>query len=83
MKNLAGNLDDHACASRRWFSNLLWLAFPAASEHDLAHKAARVLNVSPRQVRNWLRCENDASLRYVTSVVMIAGAEAAFKRLAA
>jgi hypothetical protein len=83
MKNLAGNYDDHASRSRRWFSNLLWQAFPAGSEHDLAHKAAGVLDVSPRQVRNWLRCEHDASLRHVTKVVMIAGAEAALKRFAA
>jgi hypothetical protein len=26
-------------------------------------------------VRNWLRCEHDASLRYVTAVMVIAGAE--------
>lgn len=74
MKNLANN-SDHAVASRRWFSDMLWRAFPAPSEHDLSVTAARALGVSPRQVKNWLREENDASLRYVTAVMMIASAE--------
>jgi hypothetical protein len=77
MKNPA-NSADHATASRRWFAALLWRAFPSRSEGDLAVKAARVLDVSPRQVRNWLRCEHDASLRYVTAVMAIAGAEVVF-----
>lgn len=77
-KNPSGNAD-HAAASRRWFRDLLWKAFsPAQSENEVAEKAARVLDVTPRQVRNWLRCENDASLRYVTAVLMIAGAESIF-----
>lgn len=75
MKNLAGNADDHIKASRKWFSAMLWRAFPSSSEHELCHKAARVLDVSPRQVKNWLRQENDASLRYVTAVALIAGVE--------
>lgn len=81
MKNPAGNSainEDHASASRRWFRNLLWRAFPSPSENDLAQTAARVLDVSPRQVRNWLREDHDASLRYVTAVMMIAGAESVF-----
>lgn len=77
MKNPA-NSTDHATASRRWFAAMLWRAFPSPSEGDLALKAARVLDVSPRQVRNWLRCEHDASLRYVTAVMAIAGAEVVF-----
>lgn len=80
MKNPAGNAVDHAAASRRWFAAMLWRAFPSHSEHDLALKAARVLDVSPRQVRNWLRCEHDASLRYVMAVMAIAGAEVVFDR---
>ena len=80
MKNLAVS-EDHASASRRWFRNMLFRAFPSPSEHDLANKAARVLDVSPRQVKNWLREENDASLRYVTAVMMLAGAEAVFDRI--
>ncbi|MGP3699213.1 hypothetical protein [Rhodobacter sp. NSM] len=79
-KFLAGS-SDHAGASRRWFRNMLWRAFPSASEHELAHKAARVLGVSPRQVKNWLREEHDASLRYVTAVLMIAGGEVVFSRI--
>lgn len=81
VKNLAGNIEDHAKASRRWFAALLWRAFPSPSEHDLALKAARVLDVSPRQVRNWLRCEHDASLRYVSAVMMIAGCEVVFRQI--
>lgn len=75
MKNLTRNSVDHEAASRRWFAALLWRAFPSRSEHDLCSKAAGVLGVSPRQVRNWLRCENDASLKYVTAVTLIAGVE--------
>ena len=80
MKDLAGS-KDHASASRRWFRNLLWRAFPAQSEHELAERASAVLNVSPRQVKNWLREENDASLRYVTAVLVIAGAEVVFSKI--
>lgn len=72
MKNLASYDPEEA---RRWFSDLLWIAFPSPSEHDLSLKAAPVLDVSPRQVRNWLRRENDASLRYVFAVMAIAGVE--------
>jgi hypothetical protein len=72
---------DHAAASRRWFAALLWRAFPAPSERALREKAARALGVSERQVSNWLRCEHDASLRHVTAVILIAGAEAALARL--
>lgn len=78
MKNLAQNAPDHTRASRRWFASMLWRAFPARSERELADKAARVLDVSPRQVINWLRYENDASLRYVTAVMLVAGCEIVF-----
>ncbi|MBZ4690927.1 hypothetical protein C5F48_20300 [Cereibacter changlensis JA139] len=80
MKNPARN-NEHARASRRWFSNMLWRAFPSTSERELSHKAARALDVSPRQVVNWLREEHDASLRYVTAVLAIAGAEVVFKHI--
>lgn len=79
VKNLADTANP--CAARRWFSNMLWRAFPSASENDLAHKAAEVLDVSPRQVKNWLREEHDASLRYVTAVLAIAGAEIIFGKI--
>jgi hypothetical protein len=67
--------------SRRWFCDLLWRAFPSQSENDLANKAAPVLGVSARQVRNWLREENDASLKYVAAVLAVAGAEIVFKQI--
>ncbi|QPM89362.1 hypothetical protein PSAL_005780 [Pseudooceanicola algae] len=79
-KNLSQNASrrdfstgDHQCRSRRWFAALLWLAFPGASERDVARRASGVLEVSERQVINWLRCENDAALRYVTAVMVLAG----------
>lgn len=80
VKNLAGSASNPK-AARRWFRNMLWRAFPSPSENDLAHKAAAVLDVSPRQVKNWLREENDASLRYVTAVLAIAGAEVIFGKI--
>lgn len=72
---------DHEAASRRWFAALLWRAFPSASEREVSHKAARVLDVSPRQVINWLRCEHDAGLSYVMAVMAIAGAEVVFRKI--
>lgn len=72
---------DHRSASRRWFAALLWRAFPAPSEHDLSLKAARVLDVSPRQVRNWLGGHHDAGLSYVLAVMAIAGAEVVFDKI--
>lgn len=80
VKNPAHS-SDHTAASRRWFSALLWRAFPSSSERDLSHKAARVLDVSPRQVVNWLRCEHDAGLSYVMAVMAIAGAEVVFAQM--
>lgn len=61
--------------SRRWFAALLWRAFPGPSEAAVAEKAARVLDVSPRQVRNWLRGEHCAALKYVAAVLAVAGVE--------
>lgn len=81
MKNPA-DFSDHAASSRRWFAALLWRAFPSASENQLAETAARALDVSPRQVKNWLRCEHDASLRYVTAVMLLAGVEGVFDKIA-
>ncbi|MFV0386527.1 hypothetical protein [Paracoccus sp. (in: a-proteobacteria)] len=77
MKNLAHSSDPGL--ARKWFRVLLWRAFPAVSERELSVRAAVVLDVSPRQVINWLREENDASLRYVAAVMAIAGAEIVFK----
>lgn len=85
MKNPAQNADAgtpgaSVAQSRRWFAALLWRAFPSPSERDLAEKAARVLDVSPRQVRNWLRCEHSAAFHYVAAVMVIAGAEIVMSR---
>lgn len=74
-KNPARIAGDHQSKSRKWFVELLWRAFPSVSENELAAKAARSLDCSPRQVRNWLRCEHDASLQYVTAVMLLAGVE--------
>lgn len=78
MNNLSGNDFDSVDASRRAFANMLWRAFPAKSENELAEKAARVLDVSDRQVKNWLRCENSAAIQYFFAVAAIAGAEVVF-----
>ncbi len=69
----------HPKASRRWFAALLWRAFPSRSAGDLAERAAPVLGVSTRQVRNWLDGEHSAALPHVLAVIAIAGAEVVFK----
>lgn len=81
VKNLAENEGDHISASRKAFAALLWRAFPSPSEHELTLKAARVLDVSPRQVKNWLRCENSAAVHHYFAVAAIAGAEVVFHRI--
>ena len=73
MKNLAQS--QGVDGARAWFAALLCRAFPGRSEREVAVKAARVLGVSQRQVQNWLRGENDASLRHVVAVLAVAGAE--------
>ena len=69
----------HAAAAnpRRWFAELLWRAFPSRSERDLAATAAPVLDISERQVRNYLRELHDPSLTITLKVLAIAGAEIA------
>lgn len=79
MKNPAVSSRCQIRSARRAFAALLWRAFPSPSEHDLALKAARVLDVSPRQVRNWLRCEHSAGFHHVAAVMAIAGAEIVFR----
>lgn len=81
MQNPSNSGGDQTFASRRVFRDLLWRAFPSPSEHELSIKAARVLDVSPRQVRNWLRCEHSAAWHYVAAVMAIAGAEVVFQRV--
>lgn len=86
-KNLSRNpaipkgADAHVRASRRWFAGLLWRAFPAPSAAALAERAAGVLGVSERQVRNWLDERNDAGLSHITAVMLIAGCEVVFRQI--
>ena len=74
---------DQAQAARKWFAAMLWRAFPSRSENELAEKASAALGVSPRQVKNWLRHEHCAALKYVVAVIAIAGAEVVFQRMEA
>ncbi|WP_339767172.1 hypothetical protein [uncultured Pseudosulfitobacter sp.] len=83
-KNLSKNVrrgdflgGQHKSLSRKWFAALLWRAFPAASNTEVARLGAPVLGVSERQITNWLNCENDAALSYVTAVMVLAGVECA------
>lgn len=71
-----------AVKRRKWFASLLWRAFPASSEHELAIRAAPVLDVTPRQVQNWLRGDHDAKLGTILAVLTIAGAENIFDIIA-
>ncbi len=81
LKNLAVSAPDPIMAARKAFAALLWRAFPAPSEQDLAARAARALGVSPRQVKNWLRCENSAAVHHYFAVAAIAGAEVVCQRI--
>lgn len=84
LKNLAlstAGAGTRSCKARRWFSDLLWIAFPGPSEAAVARKAAAALGCSDRQAKNWLRCENDAPVRAVLATIAIAGAEVALKKL--
>ena len=62
----------HPDAVRVWFRDLLWVAFPARSERDLAAMAAPVLGVAERSVRNWLGCRNDPVLHHAAAVMVVA-----------
>jgi len=81
MKIPAQSVNGDVYVSRKFFEALLWKAFPSPSAHALAHKAAPVLGVSPRQVMNWLSCEHSAALHYVFAVMAIAGAEIVFQKV--
>ena len=80
MKSLSGP-DLSRDAARARFARWLWRAFPARSADDLARRAAPVLGCTERQVRNWLACENDASLRFVLRVLVVMGGEAVITRI--
>lgn len=71
----ANTTDGNVFSSRKAFASLLWRAFPSPSEHDLARKASRVLDVSERQVKNWLHCDHSAPIQHFFAVAAIAGAE--------
>ena len=73
-KNLSISEYDSA-QTRKWFADLLWETFPGRSENEVADAASRALGRSKRQVRNYLRCEHDASFSTVAKVLVIAGAE--------
>lgn len=79
-KNLAHS-QDYTKEAREWFADLLWIAFPSETERELRFKAARALGCSPRQVANWLRCENDASLTIVAKVMLVSKAEVIFQKI--
>ena len=79
MQFSANSTCDRETAYRMWFRDLLWKAFPSSSENELAYKASRVLDVSERQVRNWLRLEHDPKLKYIMPLLPIAGVEWVFK----
>jgi hypothetical protein len=79
-KDIANSVE-HRAKSRRWFRDLLWYAFPSDSENSLAEKAAPVVGVSERQIRNWLGCHNDAALSHVLAVLAVAGAEVIFTKI--
>ena len=76
MKHPAHSATQQAAANpRRWFRDLLWAAFPARSERDLAAQAAPVLDCSERQIVNYLREMHDPGLTITLKVLAIAGVE--------
>jgi len=81
-KDLAKSNDTQGKA-RKWFGDLLWIAFPSTNELELCQKASRALGVSVRTVKNWLSCQNDAPLSVVTKVMTVAGAEIIFQKIEA
>lgn len=81
VKNPANSSITSLSRPREWWRDLLWAAFPSASAHEVSKKAAPALGVSRRQVLNWLECEHDPKLGHVAKVLLIAGAEMAFRKL--
>ncbi|MES2753806.1 MAG: hypothetical protein V4659_04000 [Pseudomonadota bacterium] len=63
---------------RKWFSGLMWRAFPGASMREKALNAAEVLDLTPRQCENLIKGEHDAKLGTILAVLTIAGAESIF-----
>lgn len=79
-KNLAKSGADRTEA-RKCVSELLWIAFPSSSGHELCRKAASALGVHWRTVENWLQCNNDAPGSVVLRILAIAGAEIIFRKI--
>ncbi|WOI54974.1 hypothetical protein [Palleronia sp. LCG004] len=75
------NSTDAARDAGTFFIRMLWRAFPAPSEHALAARAAPVLDVSERQVRNWLRGTHTPRADYLLAVMAIAGAEVVIRKI--
>lgn len=75
MKNLTRNGIDVEEKAAKWFSDLLWNAFPADSEAQVAMKAAKALEVSEKQVRNWLRHSNSPAWKFVFKALIAEGVE--------
>lgn len=79
-KNLTKS-DVDSFAYRRWFADLLWVAFPSGSEHELCQVASRALGVHVRTVKNWLILRNDAPWTVVAKVMLIARVEPIFQKI--
>lgn len=78
-KNLSKRQD--RISARKWFAELLWVAFPGETEHQVCLAAAPVLEVSEKSVQNWLRCQNDAPVGVVAKTMLVAGAEVVFQTI--
>jgi hypothetical protein len=63
---------------RDWFARVLWRAFPAASQRQVAQRAAPVLGLTVRQCENLLNGIHDAKLGTILAALSIAGAECIF-----
>lgn len=59
LNNLAKSNLDFRTASRREDARKLRAAFEGATQSEMAQKASRALGISPRQIINWMQCEND------------------------
>lgn len=66
---------------RRWFRDLLWMAFPGRSASEVATAASRALGVSRREVQHWLACEHQPRLKHVAALMLLVGIEVACRKL--
>lgn len=79
MKILSHNFAADQIKRRKWFSSMMWRAFPGASVREKALRAAPVLSLTPRQCENLMNGEHDAKLGTILAVLAIAGAENIFE----